>query len=104
LLWVFRLFRLQRRFQAISVHVFEFLAHFDSKFYSGRMAEDQAVPVVTVPAIRVDWYQTETHVTIEIMVKKVDPNISLISITPKNVKLIILFYNPSQKVTCCSFR
>jgi CS domain len=54
------------------------------------MAEEPTAPVAAAPAVRIDWYQTETHITIEIMLKKVDPATSLITISPKNVRIFCI--------------
>jgi hypothetical protein len=54
------------------------------------MAEEPTAPVAAAPAVRVDWYQTETHITIELMLKKVDPATSLITISPKTVRLFCI--------------
>lgn len=50
------------------------------------MAEEPASSAAAAPAARVDWYQTETHIIIEIMLKKVDPATSLITFAPKKVR------------------
>ncbi|XP_059483097.1 protein SGT1 homolog [Neocloeon triangulifer] len=51
------------------------------------MTEEATAPVVTAPAVRIDWYQTETHVTVEAMAKKVDPEKSVIQISSQTVTI-----------------
>ncbi|XP_065345301.1 protein SGT1 homolog [Cloeon dipterum] len=48
------------------------------------MSEESSV---SVPAVRVEWYQTETHVTVQLMAKKVDPEKSTIEISARLVRV-----------------
>ena len=54
------------------------------------------------PAIKYDWYQTESHVCVTVLAKNLDPSQVNVEFTSSNVRDLVFFSNFNRQFIECN--